>query len=325
MDGEEPENADPVPDAMRHGSLLTLPALLLVAACATSAPREPLAGMGGDAFAADEVVARVGGVAITLGDLMLRYASLPAPTRALYARGGGLRAFLDDTVASMAIAREAQALGLEDDRLFAQLMALRREEVLRDLHARRTVLAGIDEATLRRRYEEQRDARFTRPAVARVRHLLVTPVTEPRPFHDDDEDAVGDAAARAKAERLRREIAAGAAFSDVARRSSEDASATAGGDLGWVRPGQLVAEADRAVFALAPGELSGVIASPLGYHLLLVEDRLPAGVVPFAAVRELLFQELVGEQAERLAPAARQDRDRLVGRYAVELYPERLP
>ena len=318
-------------------SLLVIAAAALLAAgaghpapattAAPAAPHEAIAATDPAAtasFDADTVVALVDGVPLTLADLFLRFAALPSLGREQYASGGGLRQLLDDTVASVAIAREAEQQGLARDPLYAQLLSLRREEVLRDLYARHTVLAQIDDATLRRRYDEQKESRFRRPAAARLRQVLVTPVAEAHPF-SPDADAVGDEAARAKAERLRAEIAAGAEFAAVARRGSEDVTAAQGGAIGWVRPGQLVAPVDALAFSLAPGQLSPVVASPLGYHLLLVEERIDGGVVPFEAVRELLFQELVAEQADTLSRAARQDRERVLQRHRVETHPERLP
>ena len=275
-------------------------------------------------FAATDEVARIDGRAVTLGDLMLRFANLPFAARERYSTGGGLRAFLDDTVASIAIAEEGKAKGLERDPLFAALMQVKREEVLRDLHARRTVLAPVDTPALEKRYEQEKETRFRRPAVALVRHILVTPVAEARPI-GTDADAVDEATARAKAGRLRAEIAGGADFAAVARRASEDTSGAAGGALGWVKAGQLVAEVDRLAFSLPSGQLSEVVQSRLGFHVVRVEERLPSGLLPFEAVRELLFQEMVGEQADALGLAARQDRERVLGRHRIEVHPERLP
>ncbi|MCD8503741.1 MAG: peptidylprolyl isomerase [Burkholderiaceae bacterium] len=68
-------------------------------------------------------------------------------------------------------------------------------------------------------------------------------------------------------------VQGGESFQDVARAVSEDNSAPLGGDLGWLNPGETVPEFERAMDALAPGQISEPIKSPFGWHLILVEER----------------------------------------------------
>jgi peptidyl-prolyl cis-trans isomerase D len=137
---------------------------------------------------------------------------------------------------------------------------------------------------------------------------------------------VGAEAARAKIEEVHRRLSAGGVdFADLARRRSEDASAADGGDLGWVGQGELVPALSKAAFSLAAGEISGVIETELGFHVVQVTEVRPGGLVPYELVRELLFQELVGERAVYFAESAREDRDRLMTEHAVEIFAERLP
>ena len=79
--------------------------------------------------------------------------------------------------------------------------------------------------------------------------------------------------AKIKIERIRERIVQGAKFEDQAKANSEDASATKGGDLGWVSPGDTVPEFERAMNALKQGELSSAVRSPFGWHLIQVQER----------------------------------------------------
>ncbi len=274
-------------------------------------------------FAPDTVVATIDGEPLTLDELLVRYATLPQPVRDRYAaRPGGLGEFLADVAANLAVVHQARRLGVADDPLYELLMKIRREEVLRDLYARRTVLSPVDEAALQQRYES---GDWRREPAARVRHILVTPVAESPPANTESDDAVGAAAAREKIDRLRGQLSRGADFRDLARRFSEDASAPDGGDLGWVAPGELVPALSKAVFTLAAGETSGVVESSLGFHLAELVELRHGGKVPFAAVRELLYQQLVGERAADFGRSAHEDRDRVAGEHQIELFPERLP
>lgn len=83
-----------------------------------------------------------------------------------------------------------------------------------------------------------------------------------------------EAQARARLEAWREQIQAGTLdFATVAREQSQDASARAGGDLGWASPGQFVAEFEDVMNSLAPGEVSRPLVSRFGVHLIQVVER----------------------------------------------------
>ena len=274
-------------------------------------------------FDAATVVAQIGDRSLTLGELMFRFATLPPEVRHRY--GSRLDAFLDDVVSNLLVAAEAERLGVDDDPRFELLMQIQREDVLRDLYARRTVLSQVDDPTVTERYESQREARFDRAARVRIRHILVTPVADGQRF-SAAEDAVGEETARRKIEELRQRLVDGdEAFDAVARQASEDASAPDGGDLGWLDPSQLDPVLAKTAQTLTPGAISEVLRSELGFHLVRVEDRRPAGQIPLSVVHELLYQELVGEQLPFLAPVAGKDRQRLRQEADIQIFPERLP
>ena len=299
---------------------------LLWAMLITSAPLWAQNPEPSTPFAPETVVATIDDESLTLGELIIRYATLPQPQRDAYAsRRGGLSDFLSDTIGNIIVARQALRLEVTEDPLFEILMKIHREEVLRDLYARRTVLAQIDEPAVTRRYEDLSVIAFQRQPMARVRLILVTPVDEDLPANSSGDDAVGHAAAREKINRISQDLTNGGDFGDLARRLSEDVSSADGGDIGWVGRDDLVPKLSKAVFSLAAGETSAVVESELGFYLAQVVERRHGGLVPYELVRELLFQELVGERAPALARQASQDRDRLVEQHRVELFPERLP
>lgn len=273
----------------------------------------------------DTVVASIDGRRITLDELLFRFGSLPDEVRDGYGRSErGLAGFLSDVVSNELIVIEAEKARLDKDPMFARLLGLRREDVLRDLYARTTLLTGLDDTLLHAMYDEQ-PSRFRIAPLARVRHILVTPGKETPPPNDSGDDAVGDEAARAKAERLRALVAGGEDFANVARRFSEDVKARSGGDLGWISPATLVPELEKVVLALPAGGVSEVVKSAQGYHLVEVLARRDGGQVPFESVRELLLQEAIAQRRAALQAAARESRDRLAKQHRVELHVERLP
>ncbi|MDA8129812.1 MAG: peptidylprolyl isomerase [Betaproteobacteria bacterium] len=86
-------------------------------------------------------------------------------------------------------------------------------------------------------------------------------------------ELTSEADARNRLLQIKERIENGAKFEDMARLHSEDASASKGGDLGWVNPGDTVPEFEKAMNALKPGEISDPIQTPFGWHLIQVLGR----------------------------------------------------
>ncbi|HKB60226.1 MAG TPA: peptidylprolyl isomerase [Gallionellaceae bacterium] len=95
-----------------------------------------------------------------------------------------------------------------------------------------------------------------------VRHILIK-----------TSDLVPDADAKARILAIKKKIEHGASFAEMARLYSEDGSASQGGDLGWMSPGELVPEFEQAMNALQPGEMSGPVQTTFGWHLIQVLGR----------------------------------------------------
>lgn len=86
-------------------------------------------------------------------------------------------------------------------------------------------------------------------------------------------ELTSEADARRRIISLKERVDNGASFPELARLNSEDASAASGGDLGWLSPGDTVPEFERAMDALKPGQTSGPVQSPFGWHLIQVVER----------------------------------------------------
>lgn len=157
-------------------------------------------------------------------------------------------------------------------------------------------------------YEAHQD-RMKRPEQVRVRHILVAV--------PEDADAAARDSARQEAEQLREQVAAGADFAELAASSSDDPqSGSRGGELGWVARGQTVAPFEEAAFALQAGELSPVVETRFGFHVLQVQERRPAATLSFQEVqpqvrqflRQQKIQEAVAGRLESLRQQAEIER-----------------
>lgn len=117
-----------------------------------------------------------------------------------------------------------------------------------------------------------------------------------------------------KAEDLLQRIRRGAKFDEMAKQHSEDdANKAQGGDLGWIVPGQTVPEFEQAAFSLPIGQVSDLVKTSYGFHILKVAERQPARTQPFEEVRAAILPIVQQEKAEdevnsigdRLAAATR--------------------
>jgi peptidyl-prolyl cis-trans isomerase D len=111
-----------------------------------------------------------------------------------------------------------------------------------------------------------------------------------------------DAAVKKQAEELLAKIKAGADFAELAKKSSQDeGSAVKGGDLDFFNKGQMVPEFDKAAFSMQPGQLSDLVKSTYGYHIIKVTDKKPASTKTLAEVRAQIEDQLKYEQAQTAA------------------------
>ncbi len=90
-------------------------------------------------------------------------------------------------------------------------------------------------------------------------------------------DSSGIASRRAAIDSIARLLAAGADFASIAKAETDDPSGRAkGGALPWFGAGMMVPQFEAAAFSLAPGEMSAVVETPYGFHIILCDDRRPS-------------------------------------------------
>lgn len=126
--------------------------------------------------------------------------------------------------------------------------------------------------------------KFSQPEKVRASHILIT--VEPQA------DEAKKAEARKQIEAVQARLSKGEDFAALAKEVSKCPSAAKGGDLGFFPRGQMVPAFDEAAFALKVGEVSGVVETQFGYHLIKLAERQPASTVPFADVKDRLIQYL---------------------------------
>lgn len=131
---------------------------------------------------------------------------------------------------------------------------------------------------------QAKSERFKVGEQVKARHILISGTTPE---------------SRAKAEELLAQARKGADFAKLAEENSADkGSAARGGDLGFFTQGRMVPEFDKAVFALQKkGDLSDVVQTQFGYHVIQLEERRAPSVRPFDEVKDELLREVRTESA----------------------------
>ena len=237
-----------------------------------------------------------------------------------------LNATLEQAIQSRVLLRQAELLGaqVEDDEVDDAVQQLRalydtNEQFLSELESvgltiaefrdlqRRKILAArmarskldqlaseitISESEVQQYYTENSD-QFSQPERVRVRQIFLA----------SGNDATERARTRARLETIVEELDAGADFAGLAQTYSQAPGAAEGGIIGWVQRGELVPALEEAAFSVEPGEVSPIIETNTGFHVLKVEEREAAGTAEYDQVRTQieprLRQELAQERFEK--------------------------
>jgi peptidyl-prolyl cis-trans isomerase D len=147
-------------------------------------------------------------------------------------------------------------------------------------------------------YYTQNQSNYKVDAQAKVRHILIAV--------DPNAGGAADAAAKAKAQgildQLRKDN--GKDFADLAKKNSDDpGSKDAGGELGWLKPGATVPEFDHTAFSQQPGQISGLVKTRFGYHIIQTEEKQEAHVKPLAEVKTAIVDILTKQRAAQAEQA----------------------
>ena len=207
----------------------------------------------------EDLVARVGPYTLTVDEMV----DLLADEERLAADASVVESiaqlWIDYTLLAEAAARDTMFSDLDFEPLVMQQVNQQMVFQLRDSVIQVDTFVTDDE--LRERYESDPPR-----MEVRARHIMMqVPIGATQAQRDSVRSALADVRAR---------IEGGASFEAVARQVSQDpGTAASGGDLGYFQRGEMVAPFEQAAFALDEGEVSDVVQTPMGYHLIRVEDR----------------------------------------------------
>ncbi|MFH0771444.1 MAG: peptidylprolyl isomerase [Candidatus Omnitrophota bacterium] len=221
--------------------------------------------------AKSRILAKVDGKAITVRDFENRLAKLPPYYSSLANKRK--KDFLEDMIAEQLLYKEAIRRGLSRMMEVRELIdeAERKILVAKFMEVETNKKAAVALSDIKTFYEANKE-NFVTPLRLRASYILL-----------DTESEAQDALQKIKA---------GSDFGEVASRYSKDSSKDRGGDIGYFEKGQLAPEIEGVCFNLEAGQVSDVIKTRFGYHIIKLTDRKEPRAIELAEVRDVIEKQL---------------------------------
>ena len=169
----------------------------------------------------------------------------------------------------------------------------------------------VSEADVKKFYDENQD-KFKKPESYHASHILIG--VKPEASSEEKQKA------REKTESIRKRIAAGEDFAALAKAESSCPSSAQGGDLGFFGKGEMVPPFENATAALKPGEISGVVETQFGYHIIKLVEKKEGGTVKLDEakddiqnyLKQLKAQKAVSEYVAKLKSSAKIEKPAII-------------
>lgn len=304
------------------GALSALHGAMVVDGVAAAVGREPILQ--------SEVIEEAGAELQSLRDSGLSQAELEREADAM------LRRALDRLIEYKLVYREAtgRKIDIPEKQVERRVAAIRRQYPSQEAFLKALADSGRTAETLREEVRKQITALvFARAKRRQFEQEIVVTEEDIRRYYDEypeqfhhgprlkarrifiaaGRDPESRAEARKRAEGLLERLRNGANFAEIAQEESDGPEAGDGGQMGWIQDETLVPALRDALRALEPGQLSGVVETDFGFHLLLLEERQDAGEVTFdqarAEIEPLVRQQKAEERYRKWVDTLRQRAD----------------
>lgn len=227
-----------------------------------------------------KVMAEVNGGSITTGDFERELKNLPEYLKAMADTPQGRKEMLDTMVIRELILQQASKDGLDKGPEIEEKLQDLRKRLVVEAYLKKKVEteSNVSDEDLKKFYEQNKD-KFKTGEQIKASHILVKTEQE--------------------AKSILGQIKAGGNFEELAKKNSVDSSAAKGGDLGWFGKGSMVPVFEKAALALKEGQVSDVVKSDFGYHIIKLTGKRPAGIRPLEEVKEQIKGAIMpGKQQE---------------------------
>ncbi len=214
-----------------------------------------------------QVMAEVNGGSITTGDFERELKNLPEYLKAMADTPQGRKEMLDTMVIRELILQQAAKDGLDKGpEIEEKLQDLKKRLIVESFLKKKVETeAQVSDADLQKFYEQNKD-KFKSGEQIKASHILVKTEKE--------------------AKDILAQIKAGGNFEELAKKNSVDSSSAKGGDLGWFGKGSMVPVFEKAALALKENQVSDVVKSDFGFHIIKLTGKRAAGIRPLEEVKD---------------------------------------
>ena len=247
----------------------------------------------GNALAQDDVLATIGDREVTMSDLNKTIGYLDSQKQQMIEQNPQLKEqLLRQLVQSIVLTDLAKKAGYDKKPDIIESLEFYKNNFLATEYVKMEIVDKItvSEDDIRAYYDAHKDD-FQTPEMIRVRHILIK--VDPGASEEDKLKA------KEKTEDILKKIKSGEDFAKLASELSDDTmTKPKGGDLGFMSRGRLVKPFEDAAFALKPGEVSEIVETQFGYHIIKAEEKKDAGVEPYETVKDRIQQRLLQERIQ---------------------------
>jgi len=230
-----------------------------------------LAGCSSKAPGEDKILVTVANKFITLEDFKHKLARLPSYYKGMAEKNK--KNLLEDMIVESLFLEDAVRKGIDRDKEIKDILNEARKKIIVAKLVKTEVddKVKVSEDEIKKFYEENKE-KFKKPEMWRASHILV--------------------ASEGEAKNIMNELLAGRSFEDLAREKSTDATAARRGDVGYFRRGQVVPEFENTCLNLKVGQMSDIVKTQFGYHIIKLTDKKDESVESLDEARPAIENEL---------------------------------
>jgi peptidyl-prolyl cis-trans isomerase C len=235
-----------------------------------------------------KVLAEVNGKAITAEDFNAEVENLPPVVRQMAQSPEGKKELIDGMIFRELVLEQAKKDGIDKSKDVAARLESVKKMVIVEAFVRKKLEQDvkISDEEMKQFYETNKD-KFKTGEQLRTSHILVK-----------SEQAAQDILAQLKK---------GANFEELARKYSVDGSAAKGGDLGWFSKGTMVPDFEQAAWNLKEGEISGIVKTQYGFHIIKVTGKRPAGIRSYEEVKDQIRAAMLPSKQQQVLQNLKED------------------
>ncbi len=230
-----------------------------------------------------KVLATIDKDSVTLDEFNKELDKIPVNMKMAVATESGKRSFLDNLIVKKLLLKEAAKNKIENEQEFqTRLLDIKTQLLIESLLRKRISSSPqLSDDEIKKYYEANKD-KFKKEKEISTRHILLK---------TEDE-----------AKQIKEKLKNGEDFIELARQYSIEPNArTSGGDIGFHPKGTLLPEYEEAAFNLTKvGQVSGIVKTQYGYHIIRLEGSKPPAFVPLEEVRDFIKQQMAQEKQKEL-------------------------